>query len=67
MRQLKRLTGQAIPQQLLELAEKAAFSQHSLTQAELLKFDTWLQAAKQLLKAKSWPLRLVYKWIFAVL
>jgi transglutaminase-like putative cysteine protease len=67
MHQLKRLTGQAIPQQLLELAEKAAFSQHTLTQAELSQFETWLQTAKQLLKAKPWPLRLAYKWIFAVL
>lgn len=63
---LKRLSGKNTPQHLLELAEKAAFSQHTLTKQELEQFDTWLRDARQLLKRKPWPLRLVYTWIFAV-
>ena len=64
---LRRRTGRRIPESLLELAEKAAYSQHMLTEQELAQLDQWLESERKLLLARPWYLRLVYKWIFAVL
>ena len=64
---LRRLLRQKMPVHLHELAQKAAYSQHTLTKQELAQFDIWLDQAKITLQAKPWHLRWVYKWIFAVL
>ena len=64
---LRRRTRQQIPEPLLELAEKAAYSQHMLTAQELAQFDQWLESQRNILLARPWYLRLVYKWIYAVL
>lgn len=63
---LRRLLDRTIPQELRELAERAAFSQHTLTRDELAQFDAWLEAAKADLQEKPWALRWIYKWIFAI-
>lgn len=64
---LRRLLRQKMPAHLHELAQKAAYSQHTLTKQELEQFDIWLDEAKKALQAKPWYLRWVYKWVFAVL
>lgn len=64
---LLRLLRQKMPAHLHELAQKAAYSQHTLTKQELAQFDIWLDQAKKTLQEKPWHLRWVYKWIFAVL
>lgn len=65
-RRLARLTRQAVPQELRSLAEKARFSQHTLTQEELSQFYGWFEHTRTLLRKKPWPIRLVMKLVFAV-
>ena len=64
---LQRLLRQKMPAHLHELAQKAAYSQHTLTKQELAQFDAWLDEAKKTLQAKPWYLRFVYKCILAVI
>ena len=64
---LRRLTGQKLPEQLRELAERAAYSQHTLSNQELAQFDLWLESEEKILQARPWYLRFVYKWILAVI
>ena len=64
---VRRLVDEKIPAQLRELAEKAAFSQHTLAEAELEPFDAWLDETGKILRTRPWYLRAVYKWILAVL
>ncbi len=47
------------PENLLALAEKARFSQHTLTRAELGQFDTWLTQTRQSLRLRHLLLRLI--------
>ena len=63
---MNKLTKQPIPRELEELAEKAKFSQHTLTEGELAQFDTWLEQAQQALSKKPWLLRLALRLIWAV-
>ena len=64
---LRRLLRQKMPAHLHELAQKAAYSQHTLTKQELAQFDAWLDEAKKTLQTKPWYLRFAYKWILAVI
>ncbi len=63
---LARLNKAELPEELEALAEKAKFSQHTLTAQELRAFDVWLQQAKLAMAAKPWPLRFVIKLIWAI-
>lgn len=54
------------PEHLQALAEKAVFSQHTLTEEELGQFDLWLQKAKRHLLTKPWPIRLALWFIYAI-
>lgn len=53
-------------QDILPLAEKAAFSQHTLSQEELDAFDDWFRRANQALLQKPWVIQFVLRLIFAV-
>ena len=63
---LSRLTGKVPPEELKELAEKAVFSQHTLTLEELLEFDLWLDETRQVILKKPWPVRLAIRLIWAI-
>ena len=60
------ITGNSVPEELEYLAEKAKFSQHILTEAEITKFDTWLEQAQTALSQKSGPVKLVLRLFWAV-
>lgn len=54
-----------LPEELRGLAEKARFSQHTLTQEELSRFDEFLRRSVRELRKKPWYCRLVYRLVFA--
>ena len=54
------------PKDLEALANKAKFSQHTLTPEELEAFSRFLREEKQALEEKPWYLRLIYRYVFAV-
>ncbi len=62
---LFRLAGQPTPKELWHLAQKAKFSQHTLTAEELQVFDTQIRAARAACREKPWYLRLIDRYIFA--
>jgi len=55
-----------VPEELVQLAEKAKFSQHTLTEEELARMDAYLEQAQQALSKKPWLLRLALRLIWAV-
>ncbi len=55
-----------VPEELVQLAEKAKFSQHILTEEELARMDAYLEQAQQVLRKKPWLLRLALRLIWAV-
>ena len=63
---MARLTGLSVPEELEFLAEKAKFSQHTLTEEELAQMDAYLEQAQQVLRRKPWPLQLALRLIWAV-
>lgn len=63
---MAKLTGKELPEGLLELAEKAMFSQYTLTASELMEFDAWVEEARQSLCEKPWIKRTVIRLIWAV-
>ncbi len=63
---LAKLTRQPAPAPLEELAEKAKFSQHTITDAELKEFNCWILAARKKLKERPFAVRFVLQLIFAV-
>lgn len=65
-KRMARITGKTAPEELKELAEKAKFSQHTLTAAELQAFDLWLEQARNILREKPWIVRLAIRLIWAV-
>lgn len=54
------------PQALEALAQKAKFSQHTLSPEELADFALYQRAAKKRLLQKPWYLRMAYRYIFAI-
>lgn len=52
------------PERLKELAEKAKFSQHTLTPQELAEFDAWLQKMRKTVQDKPSLQRMLIKLIF---
>lgn len=63
---LAKLLKETPPQKLEALAQKAKFSQHTLSAEELALFEGYLRAAIKRLRQKPWYLRLVYQYIFAI-
>ena len=63
---LCRFTNQDAPEDLKFLAEKAKFSQHTLTKEELNTFRAWLTTERQKLETKPWYLRFVYRYVLAL-
>ena len=63
---MSRLIKEQPPEELYELAEKAKFSQHTITVGERLEFDRYLDhAQEQLRKINRWK-RLLIRLIWAV-
>lgn len=54
------------PDKLEQLAEKAKFSQHTLTADELMEFDSWIEKACQSIDRRHWSIRFLIKLIWAV-
>ena len=65
-KRINMLTKEPIPEELEKLAEKAKFSQHTLTEAELAQFDMYLEQAQLALANKPWPVKLAIRLIWAV-
>ncbi len=66
VKRMARITEKTPPEELKELAEKAKFSQHTLTAAELQEFALWLEQARNDLQEKPWIVRLAIRLIWAV-
>lgn len=64
---LSKLLRQTPPEALEALAQKAKFSQHTLTSEELSRFSEYLRSARRQLRQKPWYLRLVYRYVYAVI
>ncbi len=54
------------PEALDTLAQKAKFSQHTLTGQELHLFAEYLSEARKQLRERTWYCRLLYRYIFAL-
>ncbi len=65
--ELARLLREAPPRELKALALKAKFSQHTLTEAEVAAFTEWLAKGKASLKGKPFYLRILYRYVFAMI
>lgn len=63
---LARLLKESPTEELIVLAQKAKFSQHTLTQDELQQFDSFSRTCLRRLRQKPWYMRLIYQYIFAV-
>ena len=63
---LSRLLRQPIPEELEELAEKARFSQHILTQTEARMFRRQIDSLGTVLRSRNWLCRWVLKLVFAI-
>ena len=63
---LAKLLKRQPPEELEELAQKAKFSQHTLTGQELAVFEHWLRDARRQIRKKPWYLRLVWGLVYAV-
>lgn len=62
---LARLLKETPAEELIDLAQKAKYSQHELTAEELLMFDSYCRSCLRRLKEKSLPKRLVYQYFYA--
>ena len=54
------------PEELLELAQKAKFSQHQLTKEELRQFTAWLKAARKELRSRPIFQRIWCRYVLAL-
>lgn len=63
---LAKITRREVPEELRFLAEKARFSQHTLTRSELAQFSSWLRNVRDQIREKPWYTRLLLKLVFAV-
>lgn len=62
---LAKLCRHKPPTALRSLAEKAKFSQHTLSDRELWQFERYYAACIRGLRTRPWPLRLVYRLVLA--
>lgn len=63
---MSRILKQEPPEQLLTLAEKAKYSQHTMTAEERLAFEVHISKLSSELNEKPWYVKLPVKLIFAV-
>lgn len=63
---LAKLLGEEPPPALEELAQKAKFSHHTLTKAELGVFDAYLEESRQSLKEKNFFCQILYRWVLVI-
>lgn len=63
--ELSAMLEQSPPEELLELAQKAKFSQHKLSREELRAFAVWLKAARRELMHAALPRRLWCRYVLA--
>jgi len=63
---LSRLMKDSPPQELMELAQKAKFSNHRLDSEELQQFDDHIRACHRQLKKRSWLRQLLYRYVYAI-
>ena len=54
------------PAELEQLAQKAKYSQHTLTAQELMVFDGWLRDAKRRLREEPWHRQLLWRCLYAI-
>lgn len=62
---LSRLLRECPPEELIGLAQKAKFSQHTITGEELAAFDSYLESCCRRMRKKPMPVRLIYQYIHA--
>lgn len=65
-RRFGRMIRNKPPIELYQLTEKAVFSQHCLTEAELSMYDQWITDAQQHFLQKFKPIELILKLILAI-
>ncbi len=63
---LARLLQEEPPKELLALAQKAKFSQHTLNREELMQLSSYLRQAQSRLQKKPWYCQLVYRLVYAL-
>ncbi len=63
---MSRILKEEPPEELFELAEKAKFSQHTITVAERMEFDRYLNQADAALSQKPWLKRWLIRLLWAV-
>ena len=61
-----RFTKQEPPEELEALAQKAKFSQHTITADELRQLDVWVGTHRAQLKKMPWYVRLICQYILAL-
>ena len=66
VQRLARLLGETPPEELLELALKAKFSQHTLSPEELEQFNGWLARCHKRLKQRPWYWQILYRCLWVV-
>lgn len=64
-RRMAKLRRQKAPFALRDLAWKAKYSQHTITDEELQEFTAYLQRSVAHLRKRPWYLQLIYRLIFA--
>jgi len=62
---LAKLRREPVPNRVKALAQKAKFSQHTLTDEELGELEDYISGSLDALEDRPWYLRLVYRYIFA--
>lgn len=67
IRLLTRLLKQPLPEDVMELTQKALFSQHQLTREELSVFTACQAACRRALRKERWWRKLAYRYWFAVI
>lgn len=60
------LLGETSPAELEELAQRAKFSQHTLTGEELLMLDNYVRTGIRRLKQRPWYRQLLYRYGYAL-
>ena len=63
---LARLLGESAPRELFDLAQKAKFSQHTLSEEEILAFEEYRKSAVRRLRQHPWYRKLLYRYVWVV-
>lgn len=63
---LGRLLKTPVPAQLEALAQKAKYSQHTLTPPELMVLEGWIREAKRRFREKPWYWKLLMETLYAI-